>query len=111
MVLFNIESVLAGLGCTSIFTAATVDQALSLIPSQAFDAAILDVNLDGKPSYSIAEALAVLDIPFVFSTGYSTPALGGNYEDWPVLRKPYRDEELEEVLEKLLTDPPTPESS
>lgn len=108
MVLWNMEVALAELGCTSIVTAPTVNQALSLIQTQAFDIAILDVNLDGEPSYAIADALAGLGVPFVFSTGYSTPALGGNYGDRPVLRKPYRDEELEEVLTSLLASPVTP---
>lgn len=107
MVLLNMEAVIADLGCTSIITAATVDQALSLIDTHAFDIAVIDVNLDGEPSYPIADALAVLGVPFTFSTGYSTPALGGSYGDRPVLKKPYRDEELEGVLSRLLASPAT----
>jgi CheY-like chemotaxis protein len=110
MVLWNIEAVLAELGCTSIAAASNVDQALSLIQSQTFDAALLDVNLGGEPSYPIADALTVLGVPFSFSTGYSTPAFGGTYGDRPVLRKPFRDEQLEEVLNGLLASPATPES-
>jgi len=110
MLLWNMEAALAELGCTSIVTAATVNQALSLIRTQALDIAILDVNLDGEPSYAIADALAMLGIPFIFTTGYSTPAFGGSYRDRPVLRKPYRDEELEEVLTSLLALAATPDS-
>ncbi|MGI8944513.1 MAG: response regulator [Qipengyuania sp.] len=108
MVLLNMEAVIADLGCTSIITAASVDQALSLIDTHAFDIAVLDLNLDGEPSYPIADALAVLGVPFIFSTGYSTAALGGSYGNRPVLRKPYRDEELKEVLDCLLASPATP---
>ncbi len=110
MLLWNMEAALAELGCTSIVTAASVDQALSIIQTQAFDIAILDVNLDGKPSYAIADALAVLGAPFIFATGYSTPALGGSYGNRPVLRKPYRDQELEEILTSLIAHPTTPGS-
>lgn len=109
MLLWNMEAALAELGCTSIATAATVDRALSLIRTQAFDIAILDVNLDGEPSYAIADALAVLGVPFIFATGYSTPAFGGSYRDRPVLSKPYRDEELEEILTSVLAGPATPD--
>lgn len=105
MVLLNMEAVIADLGCTSIVTAASVDQALSFIDTHAFDAAILDVNLDGEASYPIADALAVLGIPFIFSTGYSTAALGGDYGDRPVLKKPYRDAQVEEALTGLLASP------
>lgn len=110
MVLLNLEAVIADLGCTSVVTAATVAQALSLIQTETVDAAILDVNLDGAPSYPIADALAGLRVPFVFATGYSTPALGGSYGNRPVLTKPYRDEELEEIITSLLECPVTPDS-
>jgi len=105
MVLWNIEDVLADLGCTEVSTAATVHQALALIDAQAFDVAMLDVNLDGEPSYAVADALASHGVPFVFSTGFSDPGLGGNYRDRPVLTKPYRDEDLTETLAGLLTNP------
>lgn len=104
MVLINIEGLLADLGCTSIAVAATVRQALALIRAQVFDAAMLDVNLDGEPSYPVADALAAQGVPFVFSTGYSDPGVGGSHNDRPVLRKPYRDAQLADVLVLLLAD-------
>ncbi len=110
MVLWNIENVLADVGCTAVSSAATVRQALALIDTQAFDAAMLDVNLDGELSYAVADALALRRIPFVFSTGYSDPGLGGIYRDRPVLTKPYRDEDLTEKLAGLLTNPAAPDS-
>ncbi len=111
ILLWNMESVLAELGGTAIVTAATVDQALAAIQTRAFDLAILDVNLDGEPSYAIADALTALGVPFIFSTGYSTPALGGSYRNRPVLRKPYRDDEVEQILTSLLACPATADSS
>ncbi len=50
LVLLNLEDMLADLGCGSVSAAATVDQALALIEEQTFDAAMLDVNLDGMKS-------------------------------------------------------------
>ena len=51
MVLMVTEDMLADLGCESVTAAATVDQALALIEAQGFDAAMLDVNLNGSKSY------------------------------------------------------------
>lgn len=102
MVLINIEDALADFGCTSVAVAATVDQALALIRTQDFDVAVIDVNLDGQTSYPIADALAKRGVPFVFSTGYRDPGLGGDHSDRPVLQKPYRDAQLAEVLIRLL---------
>ena len=102
LVLLGIEDVLADHGCESVSAAANVDQALSLIDSQAFDAAMVDVNLDGRKSYPVADALAARGVPFVFSTGYSGESLDEGYRDRPVLGKPYRDAQLVEALTRLL---------
>jgi len=102
LVLLNIEDMLADLGCTSVSAAANVGQALALIEAQAFDAAMVDVNLDGMKSYPVADALAARGVPFLFSTGYSGQSLRDGYRDRPVLRKPYRNAELVESLGRLL---------
>ncbi len=90
LVLLNLEDMLADLGCKSVSAAATVGQALALIDAKAFDVALVDVNLDGKKSYSVADALVARGVPFVFSTGYSGQSLKDGYRDRPVLGKPYR---------------------
>ena len=102
LVLLNVEDILADLGCESVSAAATVEEAVALIDAQAFDAAMLDVNLDGRKSYAVADALAARGVPFVFSTGYSGQSLNDGYGDRPVLGKPYRIAELVEVLTRLL---------
>jgi CheY-like chemotaxis protein len=102
LVLMSIEDMLADLGCESVSAAATVGQALSLIDTQAFDAAMVDVNLDGSNSYPVADALAERGVPFVFSTGYSGQSMRDGYRDRPVLGKPYRNAELVEILTRLL---------
>ena len=102
LVLLNVEDMLADLGCECVGAAATVAQALALIDSQAFDAAMVDVNLDGTKSYVVADALAARGVPFAFSTGYSGQSLGDGYRDRPVLGKPYRVADLVEILTRLL---------
>lgn len=102
LVLLNVEDLLADLGCKSVSAAATVDQALALIDAQAFDAAMIDVNLGGGKSYAVADALTARGVPFVFSTGYSGQSLNDDYRDRPVLGKPYRNADLVEVLARLL---------
>lgn len=102
LVLMNIEDMLTNLGCESVSTAATVDQALALVRTQPFDAAMLDVNLDGSTSYPVADLLAARGVPFVFSTGYGCKGLKDAYRDRPVLGKPYRNAELAEALTSLL---------
>ena len=68
LVMMAIEDMLGDLGCTSITIAANVETALAFIAAIKFDLATLDVNLNGSPSYPIAEALNARHIPFAFST-------------------------------------------
>ena len=72
-----IEDMLTDLGCASVTTAATVDKALALIDAQVFDVAMLDINLNGNPSHSVADALIARGVPFVYATGNTGRKSGG----------------------------------
>ena len=102
LVLMNIEEVLKDHGCTRITAAATVEQALTVLDTLSFDAAVLDVNLAGKTTHPVADELSAQGIPFVVSTGYAQLALDDSYKNQPVLIKPYRDEALLRALTQLL---------
>jgi CheY-like chemotaxis protein len=106
MILLDIEDMLADLGCAAISAAGTVDSALVLVGAERFDLAMLDVNLNGQTSYAIADALAVHNIPFVFSTGYGDDRLAARFGDRPVLKKPYSEQELGAALARLLPAAP-----
>jgi CheY-like chemotaxis protein len=103
LIVMMIESMLADLGCESITTAATVDQALALIKGQVFDAAMLDVNLKGTNSRPVADALAARGVPFFFSTGNGGHHTMDGYSDRAILRKPFMFEGLAAILKDLLS--------
>jgi len=105
LVLIMMEDMLADLGCKSVTSAATVEKALALIDAQAFDVALLDMNLDGNDSHPVAEALSARGVPFVYSTGNTGQNLRDGYSDRPVLKKPYRYEELAAILASLRPAP------
>lgn len=103
MVLMIIEDMLADLGCESVTTAATVAQSLALIDAQAFDAAMLDVNLNGAKSHPVADALAAYGVPFIFSTGYGDHGMSDAHRDQMVLRKPFQFADLAGMFTRLLS--------
>lgn len=105
LVMMSIEYMLSELGGTSITMAATVDQALGAIAQQVFDVAMLDLNLDGNRSYSVAKSLSMHEIPFAFSTGYGERAIDELYRQRPVLNKPYTLNQLNLALTTLLASP------
>ena len=102
LIVLMIEDMLADMGCEAVTTAATANKALAAIAEQAFDAAMLDMNLDGKDSLAVADALAARGVPFVFCTGNTDNNKRDNHRDRPILRKPFREEALAEVLARLL---------
>jgi CheY-like chemotaxis protein len=105
LVLMSIEDMLADLGCESVAAAATVDQAVALIDAKVFNAAMLDMNLNGIKSFPVADKLDALGVPFIFATGYSAQDMREGYRDRPLLNKPIRYEALVEVFTRLLVRP------
>ena len=75
-------------GWSVIGPVATIEEANKLLSmSKKPDAAILDVNLDGKSVYPLAEALQRQGVPILFCTGYESLD-EGRFEDCERIRKP-----------------------
>lgn len=96
-----LEDMLEDLGYQVAATAARESEALAAIAAIEIDAAILDVNLNGKRSYPIADALIERGIPLVFATGYGAGSLEHDYRDHPLLSKPFRISDLGNMLRSL----------
>jgi len=105
LVLIMIEDMLADLGCKSVASAATIERALVQINAQVFDVALLDVNLNGTDSHPVAEALSARGVPFVYSTGNTGQSLREGYSDRPLLKKPFKFDELAAILAGLKLAP------
>jgi CheY-like chemotaxis protein len=107
LILMMIEDMLADLGCESVVVASKVGPAISLIEGQEFDAAMLDMNLNGIESYPVADALAARDVPYFFSTGNSLTDMKDGYRDQDVLKKPFTFEQLSNMLSRSLLRAPS----
>ncbi|GGD32803.1 response regulator [Pseudoxanthomonas indica] len=66
---------------------ATVGQALKSIATEPWDLAILDFNLQGTPSWPVAEALRDRGIPYLMVSGYGQDLIVD--PGTPLLAKPY----------------------
>jgi CheY-like chemotaxis protein len=93
-----LEDWLAELGCETLGPAGSVREALALIDGERPDAAILDVRLSDGPSYTIAERLRTLGIPFAFASGQDAADIDARFRDAPMLSKPFDLENIRKVV-------------
>ena len=97
-----LQGMLTSLGYTIAGMASDADEALKMVDWETLDGVVLDINLNGKMSYPIADELAARGIPFIFSTGYEQQSLPAAYEGRPLLKKPFRRAALGDALADLL---------
>lgn len=94
--------VVSALDASSVI-ALRADAALALIASEAFDAAIIDMNLAEEAADAVLDALFARGTPFIITTGYGVQAIPAKYRSVPFLDKPYKPEQVEIALLRLLT--------
>jgi DNA-binding response OmpR family regulator len=97
-----VADMLEELGHTVVGEASDLATGLKLA-NRNIDAAILDVLLGKDSSKPIALALQAKGVPFAFATGYAKDGVPAEFQDRPILQKPFPIEELERCLAKLLT--------
>lgn len=101
LVSMMLEDMLLDLGCEVVGPFARVDQALDFVTRQdstATDIAILDVNVAGEHSFSVAEKLIDQQVPFIFSSGLDDFRMDPRWADRPNLQKPFVSANLEKAL-------------
>jgi CheY-like chemotaxis protein len=100
LVAMLVEDILEELGLEVAGICTHLDDALKRAASEEVDFVLLDVNLDGKRSFPVADILRARKIPFVFATGYGSKVLEADYADVPTLAKPFMFGDLKQALEK-----------
>jgi PAS domain S-box-containing protein len=106
LVAMDVEAQLQSAGWNVVGMAGTLEQARALIGSTECDAALLDVNLGGKPVDELAAALTRRNIPFAFATGYGRSGLPAGFREGLILNKPFSGAQLQAVVGALLEQAP-----
>ncbi|MDB5440252.1 MAG: response regulator [Caulobacteraceae bacterium] len=96
-----VEDMLTEMGCVVVGPAASLSEAEALVGQGGIDAAVLDVNVAGRPIFPVADRLKAMGVPFVFASGYGEAGLSDDHRDAPVLQKPFRDTDLEKAVRAL----------
>jgi DNA-binding response OmpR family regulator len=97
----HLEDLLTALGHEVVGQATRIDMAMELARESDIDFALLDINVAGTKSFPVADILLQRGIPFAFTTGYGAEGLMDGYRDFPTLRKPYAQEDLERTIAQV----------
>ena len=97
-----IESMLGELGYQVLGPVPRLSKAVKVAQDEAFDIAILDVNLNGLSSFPIANVLADKNIPYLFATGYGRRGIPAELSDTVVLQKPFRTKQLAKAIDDAI---------
>jgi two-component sensor histidine kinase len=103
LLVLTLENMCEDLGWQVVGPASRLDEAMEMARSGTFDAALLDVHLNGEMSWGVAEVLTARGIPFAFSTGYDqTDMLPDHLAGSLVVAKPYRLDDVEHRLRQMM---------
>ena len=95
------EDQLFSMGAATIDMASTVSHALDLVGRNAYEFALLDINLGNETSERVAEALSRQGTPYAFTTGYGEVPWARNagaHVTAPVVTKPLDTIALERAI-------------
>jgi light-regulated signal transduction histidine kinase (bacteriophytochrome) len=94
------EDALRALGAASVLVAASTAQARALIRETPADLALLDFNLGGETSLTLADELRGDGVAVIFATGYGDGIdLPERFADVSVVKKPYRADDIAGAIE------------
>ncbi|WP_343059028.1 response regulator [Sphingomonas abaci] len=80
----------------------TVAIGLAAATVEPIDVAVVDVNLEGTPSFPIADVLSARGVPYLFLTGYDGITMPDGYRAHPRLAKPFTMEVVLDTLRDLV---------
>jgi DNA-binding NtrC family response regulator len=101
MIAIELEAHLRELG-HEVVLASSIDSSLQAIGAGSVDFCLLDYDLRGTPSITVAEALHAHGIPFVICSGASATQLTQTFADVPVMTKPFSDDYLDAIVARAL---------
>ena len=100
----EMQDQLEDFGFDEVHTVSNLADATEFLDTQRPVLAVLDVNLGGQTSETIARRLSEEGVPFIFVTGYADKAeLMPGLKQVPRLIKPVSDTELQDALTRLLS--------
>ena len=101
----DLAQAVAQLGAEVIGPVPTREEALALLAAAGrIDLAVLDINLEDKAVFPVADSLAEQGVPFLFATGYDQASIPARYQHVPRWEKPFDPQALAQVLPAFMRE-------
>ena len=97
----DIEYAVEQLGHEVVGPIAELGEALDLAEDESLGCAILDINIRGGTSYTVADNLLKRGVPVLFLSGYSSRTFPERLHNEARLSKPFTAEELDNEIRNL----------
>ncbi len=99
----NVCDFLRECGLEPVGPVGSVDSGVELAQHEDIDAAVLDINLQGRMCFPICSELAKRHVPFMFLSGYAgSPLVPSEFRAARHIEKPFAPEEFQSVLQDLV---------
>lgn len=99
LIAMDTEQTLNSFGVAKVSVVNSLEDAAKAAADEPIDVAILDININGKSSFEVAQLLHSKGTPIVFASGYgSRKRNAAAVEDAIFLNKPYTKDALRESL-------------
>ena len=82
--------------------AGSVPDAMAALEREPFDAAILDINVNGNDVFPVAARLRELNTPFVFASASDAEQIGPEFRQEQLIAKPYTIGQVQQSLSGML---------
>jgi DNA-binding NtrC family response regulator len=97
----DLERALRQRGAHVVGPCSEFDDAFLQAARDHFDAAIIDINLQGEKAFPVADALTLHRIPFVFCSGYNANVVSERFRDIDLWQEPFDVAALMDHMQQL----------
>lgn len=102
MIAMLLGDILNDLGHKVAGVAMRLPQAIEMAKVTEADIAILDINLDGRRSFPVADVLREKGVKLIFASGYGSPGLEAPFLDEIILKKPFEPMDIRAALARAV---------
>ena len=101
----DLDGLLQEAGASVVGPARTLPQAMQMAGDGArFDAALLDVDIDGVAVFSLVDELQARGVPILFLSACDRANLPQEYRDTPLCEKPASGAQILDALKSIRND-------